>query len=484
MTYDTILKSRFVKTIGAAALLAIASSGCDAPATTGVEHQAYPLGASAPGELDILFMVDNSGSMLEEQLKLRKNFTALIDTLRALPGGLPDLHIGVISSDVGAGNLFISGNPACNRPGGDKGEFQVKAGCGLNGATSRFLVSSNNNTQKNFTGNLEDVFACMANLGTKGCGFEHQLQSVRVALHHTTVTNAGFLRPNAVLMIVMVTDEDDCSGSPTADVFADPGFVEQTGSLRCNIVSHICNGIPVPTAEFTTPLSNCRAAPNGGGRLIPVDEFTRFVRELKPNHPERIVVSAITGMPNPGEVGSYSFSRTTRPGSTMELDVAPVCSSGADGTAAPSLRIAEFVNSFGANGLMQSICTSDFAPAFQRLGDLVSARLNGSVPDGGATADASGTGAPTADAGAGTGGGTGTGKGGTPPAGTASGGASGGAGAGGAVVPSESADDSSSADNSSGCNVGAKRTAGLAGWANALLVGSAIGWARKRRRNR
>jgi hypothetical protein len=67
-------------------------------------------------EVDILFMVDNSNSMEEEQINLTQNFGRLIDALRSPKLGgpgcsptnrqackLPNLRIGVISSDLGAG---------------------------------------------------------------------------------------------------------------------------------------------------------------------------------------------------------------------------------------------------------------------------------------------------------------------------------------------------------------------------------------------
>jgi len=326
-------------------------------------------------DLDLIFMIDNSGSMKEEQAKLRKNFPVFINTLRAIPGGLPNVHIGIVSSDVGAGNVFISGNPACNRPGGDKGEFQAKAGCGLDG-TGNFIISLNNDTMKNFTGKLEDVFSCMADLGTGGCGFEHQLQSVRVALaENVTPKNAGFLRPDAFLAVVLITDEDDCSGQPTSDLYADASFEGQTGSLRCNVAGHLCNGMAPPNMEFQTPLVNCTSNPKG--RLIPVNDMTQFILGLKKNFPERIIVSAITGLPNKADGTQYAFRKSADANAGGQvLDIEPVCSAGADGTAAPSIRVSEFVKAFGANGTLDSICNDDFSPALKRIAELIAARLD------------------------------------------------------------------------------------------------------------
>ncbi len=326
-------------------------------------------------DVDIVFMIDNSGSMEAEQNNLRQNFPALIESLKNIPGGLPNVHIGVISSDVGAGGSVIQGNPACNRPGGDRGLFQAKAGCGLNEG-SNFIKSLQNGTQNNFQGELEKVFACIAELGTLGCGFEHQLQSVRVALAPgAQPANEGFLRPDAFLAVVLITDEDDCSAPPESDLFVDTSFTDQQGSLRCNIIGHQCDGKAPPSMAFSSELTKCVATPNGGGRLLPVEAFSDFLFSLKPNFPQRIIVSAITGQPN-NEMGArYAFSKTQIDNGPELLDVEPICNS-TGGAAAPALRIKKFVDTFGMNGTMDSICSNDFRPALKRIGDLIAARLD------------------------------------------------------------------------------------------------------------
>ena len=108
-------------------------------------------------DIDILFMIDNSPSMQEEQTNLQKNFPVFMDALKKIPGGLPNVHIGVVSSDLGAGSKPL-GNGGCARPGGDRGIFQTKANCGLD-ANSRFISSFNNQTMNNFQGTIEIVRA-------------------------------------------------------------------------------------------------------------------------------------------------------------------------------------------------------------------------------------------------------------------------------------------------------------------------------------
>ena len=377
---STLARLPYAKALGSTLLLGTMALGTACNSTPFQAPKPQPEGQADKfyevnpiRDVDLVFMVDNSGSMKEEQDKLRKNFPALIETLRKIPGGLPNLHIGIISSDVGAGNITISGNPACNTPGGDRGRFRVKAGCGLDPAVANFLVTENNDTVKNYMGKLEDVFACLAELGDRGCGFEHQFQSIRVALG-ATPENAGFLRENAFLAVVLITDEDDCSGEPSSDLYADQSFEGQQGSLRCNITGHLCDGAPPPANEFQTTLEKCVANP--GGRLIPIPQFTRFLLDLKPNFPQRVIVSAITGLPDKETGTPYQFRKSTRGGTGELLDIEPVCTGGPMETAAPSLRVSEFVKSFGANGTLDSICKDDFSPALKRIGELIAARLD------------------------------------------------------------------------------------------------------------
>src|SRR5262245_34600799 len=56
-------------------------------------------------QLDIVFGIDNSGSMKEEQDNLIKNFPRFMQVLKAaIPAGSTlDAHIGVVSSDLGIG---------------------------------------------------------------------------------------------------------------------------------------------------------------------------------------------------------------------------------------------------------------------------------------------------------------------------------------------------------------------------------------------
>ena len=54
-------------------------------------------------DVDLLFVVDDSNSMQEEQVSLTQNFSQFIDILSSIDGGAPNMHIGVISTDMGSG---------------------------------------------------------------------------------------------------------------------------------------------------------------------------------------------------------------------------------------------------------------------------------------------------------------------------------------------------------------------------------------------
>src|SRR5262249_24780325 len=139
----------------------------------------------------------------------------------------------------------------------------------------------------NFTGAIEDVFSCIAALGVGGCGFEHQLASVRRALGGDPdmpmpTQNQGFLRPDARLGVILITDEDDCSAPNGSDLFTtDESTYGPVNSYRCNEYGHLCGGAP-PPRDVVSGLS-CQSNETDTTHLIKVGEFVRFFRELKPS---------------------------------------------------------------------------------------------------------------------------------------------------------------------------------------------------------
>jgi hypothetical protein len=325
-------------------------------------------------QLDLIFVIDNSSSMEQEQENIKRNFPDFMTELQNIKGGLPDIRIGVVSSNFGAG----PGMPAPECPVyGDRGAFLVRPSCGLDSAKKGFWLTVDGKGNKNFDGELPNVFSCMASLGTMGCGYEHQLQSLRASLAASdpmssiSPQNRGFLRKDAFLGIVILSDEDDCSGEPGATFFQDP-VPGQAGSLRCALLGHTCNGQPVPpNKDFRSTFGACkpyeRTATEINSRLINVKEFVDYVKAIKGGNEDKIIVSSIIGWTPNNDTAYGLVERPSQFGGT-ELDLAPVCSDMQTGSAAPGLRLLQFTKSF-RNNTVHTICQADLKEAMKQIGE-------------------------------------------------------------------------------------------------------------------
>lgn len=141
-------------------------------------------------EVDILWVIDDSGSMAEEQAALIESFPAFMEFF--VDSGL-DWHVGVVSTDTD--------NPAKN--GKLQGTRQV-----------RFLDRTSPDPVS--------LFAQMAALGTNGSPDERGRRAVERALTDPLRSgyNAEFYRDNASLHIIVISDEPDASDNqPTSNEF-------------------------------------------------------------------------------------------------------------------------------------------------------------------------------------------------------------------------------------------------------------------------
>jgi hypothetical protein len=323
--------------------------------------------------VDILVVVDNSGSMAAEQAMLRDAFPNLIR--RILTGtddaGNPvhepvrDLHIGVVSTDMGVGGYSVTtceGNPMS----GDDGILQhTPHGTGCAASYPSFLSYVIDSTADPDLAQVEQVasdFGCIAVLGTNGCGFEQQLQAAYQALVTHSVpggANAGFLRGNSILAVLFVSDEEDCSAEDTTlfDVSSYPYGL----NLGCYYQAT---------------------------KLYPVEHYISAFRDLKDN-PDNLVFGFIVGVP-PGEracngrgseIGNCldhpAMQETVRAdGELLEY----VCKYPPDcqppdppnvgnciSEAYPGRRYIQLAQELGDSAVVQSICTDSFIPAVSAL---------------------------------------------------------------------------------------------------------------------
>lgn len=155
-------------------------------------------------KMDLVFVIDDSGSMMEEQSNLATNFpmfATLLSNYVTPDGEHIDYRIAVTTT--GKDIMYTVQNGPISLPmneDGDNGAFRNN--CNM---TKRFLEPTD--------ANMQQVLSCRANVGTGGPGFEMPLLMTKWALGErvTDGTNAGFLRDDALLGVVMLTDEDDAS---------------------------------------------------------------------------------------------------------------------------------------------------------------------------------------------------------------------------------------------------------------------------------
>ena len=304
--------------------------------------------------VDIVFVIDDSGSMMEEQANLARNFPLFMDELAGLQGA--DFQIASVSTDLGAGTG--TANQGCNVPGGDRGVFcsirgnDFCARCGVDVTRGRFLRTVN----PNYAGNIRSVFSCMSTFGTGGCGYEHSVGALRNSL--LAPENAGFLREDAYLAFILITDEDDCSASATSTMFG-PAIPGQDFSLRCATEAHLCGGMHnTGMMPVDRPLSECTVADDG--QLLPLGELIADVLKVKKD-PNLIIASGIFGWPLPGTEATARYQIAGAP----NLASRPVCQS-MNGSAIPGIRVKKFVESF-PNHSIYSICQNDFREAMRSI---------------------------------------------------------------------------------------------------------------------
>ncbi|MFO0725795.1 MAG: hypothetical protein U1E65_18570 [Myxococcota bacterium] len=184
------------------------------------------LPANAP-QVDVLFIIDNSGSMASKQQSFKAGVPAFIQAL----SGHVDYHLGVVSTDMDGGNnqaerggdvvaSFSSTWPfnIANSDTTGCTTLDIPHGC-LRGPEPSLRV-----IDARTMGPAHQVTALQRNLslGTCGSGSERGLEAAAAAITEQGPggCNAGFLRANARLVLILLSDEDDDS-RVTAEAFAD-----------------------------------------------------------------------------------------------------------------------------------------------------------------------------------------------------------------------------------------------------------------------
>jgi hypothetical protein len=388
-------------------------------------------------KVDLLFVIDNSGSMSQEQAKLASTVPSLLGILatgnhngkRSNAGEPTDfapaesIHVGVISTDLGV-NLapasnscgersFVATDPdtrlstvRVDKPFGDDGKLlnsTAVAAAGIHGPAPdtgeiETLVApdpacADLSFDEPFltyepSDRFEDLgvaFSCISKLGRNGCGLEQQLEAMLKALAPARGTdftfsrdshgqgsapgaNAGFLREDAVLAVVHISDEEDCSLPDESSALFNPYSTEFAGGINVRY-----------------------GMPDNQSALHPVARYVDGLTALKSaRYRDRIIFASIVGAPAAQETGSavYSGKRalqallasremqfSSRPNvAGTDDEPVPTCQ-GPGGSAAPGRRFVEVAAAFGEQGLVTSICDEDYQGLISGVSERISRHM-------------------------------------------------------------------------------------------------------------
>ena len=264
-------------------------------------------------KMDILFVIDDSGSMGEEQSNLASNFPQFINILDAYQtqsGDFLDYRVAITSTgrDVdytvdipGFGQLPMSEK-------GMNGTFVES--CGM---SRRWLERADTD--------VASTFQCAAELGTSGPSLEMPLRTTEMAFtdRMSDGTNSGFHRDDALLALVVLTDEDDCSRED--------------------------NNFSIGTTDACDP---------SNPQIVSTQHYEQFLDTVT------------------GQRGRWATAVIAGPG--------PGSCSSSFGDALEAKRLKQFVDETGTNAVFSSICDGDLASSLQTALDTFDAACSNFPP--------------------------------------------------------------------------------------------------------
>jgi hypothetical protein len=311
---------------------------------------------------DFLFVIDNSISMGDEQAKVVARLSAFVDALSNAPVK-NDFQIGVITTSVSLNSL-----DACPPATGTRlfpyseqaGRLQL--GTNLSGVTQ---PSSKRKLLSYQDPDLLEQFGLLIGQGVVGSGQEMPFEAMRLALSPPLIDtpldavppgNRGLLRPGARLVVVMVSDEDDCSDATGTAVALQPGSCGAACTIdsECTADGSFCL-IQPDTKQRSCSQDACETQA-GRAALTPVSSYVDFLKNLDDG----------TGTGRKREVYLSVI------GPVDDLGHPIRCHSATDEAYGAGVRHVQAVTSMGERGLIASICADDFGSALRQIAALVS----------------------------------------------------------------------------------------------------------------
>ena len=270
-------------------------------------------------DLDLVFVIDDGAAMAGWQAQLATQLPTFMAVLQshAMPMGLPR-RCRFVGPGRGGGrerrHPGLHGVRGRRQPsqsaGSDVHRHDPRPGGDLH-LRYRQRPQFHGDGRRERSRAWAKVFQCIAHLGDSGCGFGQPLAALDRALgadgQPPPAANAGFLRPDAYLGIVIISNRDDCSVPAGSTLFSDDPAQGLLTHYRCNHAGHVCsdaNGNQVappihPPADAvsidgvsTVSLTNC-ASNETGSELTPISKIVADIKSLKPDPDNQILVSAL-----------------------------------------------------------------------------------------------------------------------------------------------------------------------------------------------
>lgn len=168
-------------------------------------------GSVANNKVDILWVVDNSGSMLTKQQNLSAGFASFASVFQTK--GF-DFRMAVVTSDIRS------------NPTGQAGVFQAQA---FNAATYTIVTPT--------TPDMADHFKANVEVGDTGNANATILDAINLSLSPTLLagSNTGFLRADAHLAVIVLSDADD--NDSTASVTDVTTFLSNLKPDRFDVIT-------------------------------------------------------------------------------------------------------------------------------------------------------------------------------------------------------------------------------------------------------
>lgn len=396
--------------------------------------------------VDILFVVDDSGSMKQEQEILASSIFSLMNQLYSDILGISyngkkllDVRVAVTNSDMGVsydGGVYeemFEAAPTCQGRGNNgkmrteymfplDGEVAIPIKtevieCSESGAlcppdwlctyidsddgngvcTPRFLQTTTDcpdidafltedlflsmaqppHEEYGFS-NFVAAAACLAKLGTSGCAFEAPLAAVTAAF--TNTEQRLFLRKNAMTVVILVTDEDDCSRG-SEEWF----YLPELATPKTNIVCGKYSALLMDINKIKNLIVGAKATATGGNAegsiLFAAITGVPIVKECQG------VASDLSGclevsLSEGGTVGNPEIVEKNDPHGNLASYFEYACEryddtkNGMVTQAYPARRIVQLAQLFGELGYVYSICNEDWTLAMTDIGQIISSRLS------------------------------------------------------------------------------------------------------------